>query len=62
MGEVMLRSLRAPDQAGFAGLVAVIATSAGEEGSLRVRAGDEVSAEYRQPDGSVLRAAVSIRG
>jgi hypothetical protein len=52
----------APGPERSARLVTVIPTSAGGDGSLRVQPGDRVTAEYHQPDGSVLRAVVSIRG
>lgn len=41
--------------------VAVVNTSSDGESGLRVGSGDEVTATYRQPDGSVLTATTRIR-
>jgi hypothetical protein len=42
-------------------IVAVILTGMDEPSKLTVRAGDVVTAEYRQPNGAVLRATASVR-
>lgn len=42
-------------------LAAVVYTSAGAGDGLRVRPGDRVTAEHRQPNGSALTATVTIR-
>lgn len=46
---------------GAGDLVAVIQTSSATMSGLRVQAGDVVTAQYRQPDGSLLTATVLIR-
>lgn len=50
-----------PSNAGSLALTAVINTSRQNKDALQVRADDTVTAEYRQPDGTVLTTTVLIR-